>query len=163
MSHEVPILPPSESDTSGNGNGDATIPMPEFIFVKHMPKEIDRLRTEVNGASFGFKVNKTKGAKKCSNADDDGGNDTINVQDLLQPKKKRKTTAKKAPKAKAKSQAEPEEAQQIFADVDVGGSGTRKRWWIDDVLSCLIHAAGLGGGWATCACLWSNWSNAILT
>lgn len=119
--------------------------MPEFMFVKHMPKEIDRLRTEVNGASFGFKVNKAKGTKNSSNADDEG-NETINVHDLLQPaKKKRKTAAKKAPKAKAKSQAEPEEAQQIFADVDVGMSGTRKRWWIDDVLSCLIHAAGLDG------------------
>ena len=137
---QVPIIPADGTD----GTADANIPIPEFIFTKHMAKEIDRLRTEVAGATFGFKISKSR-ASRDSKAENEDEMSALSLQELLQPKKKRKTMAKKAaakPKAKATTM-EAEDVEEIFADVEVGNSGSRKRWWIDDVLSALIHAAGL--------------------
>ena len=125
-----------------------------FLFVKHMPQIIDRLRTDVAGAVFVEKLAQARmkalQQAAASNAMDDHADNQAKIQDindLLHPKKrakksqqpKRKAAAKKSAQAPAATAAEDE----LEADINVDGLGTtRNRWWIDDVLLGLAHAAG---------------------
>ena len=115
--------------------------LPEWIFSKYAPALIERLKTEIGGASFAVKI-----FKPTDKAPQDAA--TVDVNDLLAPAKKRKRTA---PKAKGKAAARSrqtdtgdskENAETVLADVAEGSGCSRKRWWLDDVLAAMIHAAG---------------------
>ncbi|CAE7444488.1 unnamed protein product [Symbiodinium sp. CCMP2592] len=139
VSSAVPII---RDRPSGSG-GDYDMPMPEWTFTKHMPAIIDRLKTEVGGASFVTKIFKPAASARAQ-ANSDGA--TLDVNELLAPKKRKRATSK--PKAKGKAARnratddDREDADQVLADVEEGCGCSRKRWWIDDLLSALIHAAG---------------------
>ena len=116
--------------------------LPEWVFTRHMPSLIERLRTELGGATFAAKIFKTS-SSAAVNKDTD--NEVVDVTDLLVPKKKKRTNpkAKAKGKAKAAAQADDEEnPDEVLADVQQSSGCSRKRWWIDDVLAALIHAAG---------------------
>ena len=119
------------------------MPMPEWTFTKHVPGIVDRLRTEIGGASFAGKLFKPPASARAQ-ASSDGT--TLDVSELLAPKKRKRATSKPKAKGKAaKNRATDEDAEdvdQLLADVDEGSGCTRRRWWIDDLLSALIHAAG---------------------
>ena len=119
------------------------MPMPDWIFTKHMPAIIGRLKTEVGGASFVAKIFKPAASARAQ-ASSDGA--ALDVNELLAPKKRKRATSKPKAKGKAaKSRAtdeDREDADQVLADVEEGSGFSRRRWWIDDLLSALIHAAG---------------------
>ena len=137
---EVPLLPASECSSDQSFGKD--IAVPEFAFPKQASKEIERLRTEIGGAAFASKIFKPEKSKK-SKADES----VVALSDLLQPPKKKQRAAPKAGK-KAAAKAKPgdnsqqESTTDIMADVEQTTGVNRKRWWIDDVLAALIHAAG---------------------
>ena len=125
-------------------NADEVV-LPEFGFAKHQPAVIERLKVEIGGsgnvANFCNKVCKTR---KSKDKDKESELAAMSLTDLLQPKKKKRVggaKAKAAPKAAASSEA-AEGAATIQADVAQAGGTSRKRWWIDDLLACLVHAAG---------------------
>ena len=116
--------------------------LPEWIFTKHMPSLIERLRTELGGATFAAKIFKTS-SSAAVNKDTD--NEVVDVTDLLVPKKKKRSNPKAKAKGKAKAATaddDKENPDEVLADVQQSSGCSRKRWWIDDVLAALIHAAG---------------------
>ena len=130
----------------GQSSDDEDIPIPDWIFTKHMPHIIGRMRTEVGGGTFAAKIFKTSTRQT---RDDVASAPAIDVTELLAPKKKKRAASKGKVKAKAtprKSGADDdakEDPDSILADIEEGSGCSRKRWRIDDVLSALIHAAGL--------------------
>ena len=94
---EVPII----RDAPSGSGGDYDMPMPEWTFTKHVPGIIDRLRTEIGGASFAGKLFKPPASARAQ-ASSDGT--TLDVSELLAPKKRKRATSK--PKAKGKSSKE---------------------------------------------------------
>ncbi|CAE7405505.1 unnamed protein product, partial [Symbiodinium necroappetens] len=135
---EVPII----RDAPSGSGGDYDMPMPEWTLTKHVPGIVDRLRTEIGGASFAGKLFKPPASARAQ-ASSDGT--ALDVSELLAPKKRKRATSKPKAKGKAaKNRATDEDAEdvdQLLADVDEGSGCTRRRWWIDDLLSALIHAA----------------------
>ena len=128
--HQVPVM-----DT-GNGKSGQ-----DFIH-KHVPDILNRLLTEIKGAPFVNKLSGTgKPNKKTSQGSDQpSGSGAVDVSELLHPKKK----ARKAAKAKAKSKigvTDGVAAEEVDLEVFVEGA-TRPRWWVDDLIGCLQHAAG---------------------
>ena len=116
---------------------------------------INRLLTEIAGARFVDKL--AGGGNKRPTTRDASDGSALDVNELLQPKKKaRKASAPKrraAPKGAAASAARvpTESKDDIEADVEMSVNGqasddatahSRARWWVDDLLSCLVHAAG---------------------
>ena len=163
-SHKVPLAPGHENGANGRV-------LPDFAFAKHSPEIIDRIVTQIAGATFvtrvvnqgrggGNKRGAGSGAASSSNAPDgaDGAGEcaerVVDVTELLQPKKKaRKGAAKRKAAAKPKSGAKPpaQTADDLLADIAIGdgdGDGedehrpTRSRVWLDDLIGCLSHAAG---------------------
>ena len=152
-----------EKGDAEGGQGTATQlsrRLPDFAFGKHMPDLITRVLTEISGAPFvrqaaAASSNKSKRASQMAQA-----SSTVDVNDLLQPKKKARKVAKAKAKSKATNEADTpmaaldDDVQMQAADAagDEGGS-SRPRWWIDDVLGCLAHAAGglLDGTQLCCA------------
>ena len=137
--------------------------LPEFMFSKHQPDVIGRVVTEIAGAAFVNRLAAAAAKKRAASgeADSTGGAtlSALDVNDLLtpQPKKKRRAT----PKAKSRAAAAATSALQAEQDAstlqdDVAmvmgpedgepdeDAPSRKRWWIDDVFTCLAHAAGGG-------------------
>ena len=118
--------------------------LPPFSFGKSQPQIIERIKTEIAGAQFVDKIAPPK--KRVTEEDDAKGMD---IQDLLQPKKKAKKAAGKA-KAKASAKAaacpgedaEDEQGKARAAAIVSEFGSERARWWIDDVIFCLSHAAG---------------------
>ena len=115
--------------------------MPEFTASKSMVKEVERVRVEIGGgAPFTSKILKEKKSRQARDGE------TVKLEELLQPLKKARTQPKRkaAPKSKAsaKPSVEKECLEDIEADVGQGEGTTRARWWIDDLLACLVHAAG---------------------
>ena len=137
----------------GPSPDDEDLPISEWIFAKHAPALIDRLKTEVGGATFAAKIFKTTAKRgKAEEADDMSAAMAIDVNELLNPKKRKRAAGKAKAKsaAKAKSQAkkksagaEDENPDDVLADIDDGSGCSRKRWWVDDVLCAVIHAAGI--------------------
>ena len=120
-------------------------PSQDFIH-KHMPDILNRLLTEIKGAPFVTKVSGSgKASKKAQGNDKTSGAGAVDISDLLHPKKKaRKASAKSKAKAAAKKDDTAPEAE---VDVEVAidgpdGGATRARWWVDDLIGCLQHAAG---------------------
>ena len=115
--------------------------LPEWIFAKHQPAVIDRLKTEIGGAAFASKILKGSRPTVAGASASDG---IVDVSELLQPKKKSK---KSSTKAKAKSsgkktgvadaRANPDD---LTADVAEAEGCIRKRLWLDDLLTALINA-----------------------
>ena len=118
--------------------------LPEWIFTKHLPGVIERMRTEIGGGTFAAKIFKPSSSASASNKAPDA--EVMDVTELLVPKKKKKATPKSKAKGKAKAVGtqgdDQENVDGVLADVQQSGGCTRKRWWIDDVLAALIHAAG---------------------
>ncbi|CAJ1353145.1 unnamed protein product [Effrenium voratum] len=134
---KAPLLPAADS-----GSGVLEISLPEFTATKSLSKEVERIRVEIGGgAPFMAKVVKDKKGKQHAKGGD--AEETMNLHDLLQPKKK----ARAAPKRPAVSHTQLESIETMEAEVEQNsgtgaGSTHRKRWWVDDLLACLIHAAG---------------------
>lgn len=135
VSTQVPLL------SSEDGACQSTIvPLPDFCFHKHMPAVIDRLRTEIDGATFTSKVLRGK-KRKAAESEGEEAEKPVIAAEILAPKKRAKKAAKR--KAAPKSASENQEQEDaVMADVAQEGGCSRKRWWIDDVLACLIFAAG---------------------
>ena len=120
--------------------------------------------TEVAGAPFLKQAaGGAKGKRSAKQGDGDSSAITsVDVNELLQPAKKK---ARRAPKGKAKpskvADAGPEANAQSLAediimmqaddDADEEGASTRARWWIDDMIACMVHAAG---GALACEFIW---------
>ena len=119
--------------------------------------------TEVAGAPFlKHAAGGAKGKRSAKQGDGDSSAITsVDVNELLQPAKKK---ARRAPKGKAKpskvADAGPEANAQSLAedimmqaddDADEEGASTRARWWIDDMIACMVHAAG---GALACEFIW---------
>ena len=142
VASQAPLLPASEMSSSGNKNLlGAELVLPEFTSQKNLAKEVERLRTEVAGAPFTLKLFREKPDKRKSD-----GDDCVALGDLLQPKKKARAAKRKAvpkPKAAVGASSATETKEELEQDVvdHIYGS-SRQRWWVDDLLSCLIHAAG---------------------
>ena len=135
---QAPLLPPAADGTSSGG---MEILLPEFTAQKNLIKEVERLRTEIGGAPFAAKMFKEK-PKRSADADETA----VSLQDLLQPKKKARTAKRKAAPKQSSGASKPETLDEVEADVvDKAFGSSRKRWWIDDLLGSLIHAAGASG------------------
>ena len=129
------MLPPA---ADGNSSGVMEIQLPEFTASKNLIKEVERLRTEIGGAPFTAKMFRDK-PKRSADADEAA----VSLQDLLQPKKRARTAKRKAAPKPSSGPSKPETLDEVEADVvDKAFGSSRKRWWIDDLLGCLIHAAG---------------------
>ena len=130
--------------------------LPEFAFAKHMPDVMNRILTEIAGAPFLKQASGAGKSKRAAPATAAGSSEAttgaVDINDLLQPKKKAKRAAGAKRKA-GKSGAQQEDASNVAIDdlqQDVAmqgengdeGIATRPRWWVDDVLGCLAHAAG---------------------
>ena len=138
--------PSTGGDAGGVPAGDQA---PSFMFSKHLPSVIERLKTEIHGASFVEKITKQINQKLKQHQpkqEDDQEEQKLDIGDVLQPKKKK---ARGKGKAKAKAAAtpvaddmddKPDEAPVQMKHADIGSE--RTRWWVDDMLSSLIHAAG---------------------
>ena len=107
---------------------------------------MNRLLTEIKGAPF---VEKMAGGSKASKKKTAGAGEeeatAVDVNELLQPKKKRKMPKRKAaPKSTAGPQESAADVQEevVLGDADDSAAPTRPRWWVDDLLGCLEHAAG---------------------
>lgn len=142
------ISGPTSDSPSGEGS-DAALqsrPLPAFGFAKFHASVIERLKTEIAGAKFVEKLgSKKRAAAQVSSAASGPGRadteDKFDVTDILQPKKKARKASTKA-KAKAKPRGAGDAPE---GDVEMAVAqefGERPRWWIDDVLCCMIHAAG---------------------
>ena len=116
-----------------------------------MPELINRIVTAVAGAPFVDRVTASKATKQTGTDAEKTPATAIDVNELLQPKKRaRKTTTapKRKAAAKSKAQIETENAMQLREDVvmtdghNSSGGVSRPRWWVDDLLCCLAHAAG---------------------
>ena len=133
--------------------------LPTWGFARVSQGIIERLKTEIAGAKFVEKLfnpsNKNKGTTTTSTADQSGdgtgdssGNCKLDISDILQPKKKAKKAGGAKAKAKAKSRAAngPEPEYDDIAGADAAMSlehgAERPRWWVDDMLLSLMHAAG---------------------
>ena len=123
--------------------------LPDFMFSKNLPDVIGRVLTEIAGAPFIKQASSSaKGKRSTAAASATEGEGTLDVSDLLHPKKKTKRVAKRkaAPKASTQGDAAPASAAELEEDVTMNdgqdGQSSRARWWIDDVLSCIAHAAG---------------------
>ena len=129
-----------------DGGATDDIPIPEWTMQKHVPAVIDRLRTEIGGATFASKIFKT--SSKGDKSKEQAAEAAVDINDLLVPKKKKRVTGGAKGKAKAKARAgshdDKENIESILADVQQTGGVARERWWIDDVLAALVHAAGDG-------------------
>ena len=129
------------------------IVMPQWMFTKHLPAVVDRLKTEIGGAPFVAKIFQATADRSNAKSTDSA---VVDVNDLLVPKKKKqRATSKAKSKAKAKAAAAntDEIEDDITADVPQAGGAARKRWWVDDVLSAMIHAAGDHANVLQCATL----------
>ncbi|CAE7240553.1 unnamed protein product, partial [Symbiodinium sp. CCMP2456] len=123
---------------------DDELKMPDWIFAKHQPAIIDRLKAEIGGAAFASKI--LKGSRRP--IEEGTSEAVVDVSELLQPKKKSKKASSSKAKAKASGKRNAvsdtkENAEELTADVNEVEGCTRKRWWLDDLLTALINAAGL--------------------
>ena len=129
--------------------------LPEFGFAKHMPDTLNRVVTEISGAPFVTRLVAQAAAaaakRKADQGADHQGQSAVDVNELLtvQPKKRQRRAA--APKSRrgttAKAAAQPADVDVEIQDGDVAmaasdDAASRPRWWVDDVFSCLAHAAG---------------------
>ena len=102
------------------------------IFQKQNTTIIERLKAPVAGAAFVNKVTKT-------------GSGSDPSKSKGQPKAKAARKAKAKPKAAAAGSGKPSEAVEdrddIEGDVKMNMADSRPRWWLDDLLGCLLHAS----------------------
>eukprot|EP00439_Symbiodinium_sp_Y106_P067368 s3547_g11.t1 len=96
--------------------------LPEWIFAKHQPAVIDRLKTEIGGAAFASKILKGSRPTVAGASASDGIVDA-------------KSSGKKTGVADAR--ANPDD---LTADVAEAEGCIRKRLWLDDLLTALINA-----------------------
>ena len=142
--------PPAETDPSM-----VMRTLPTWGFAKASQGVIERLKTEITGAKFVEKLfaSSNKRGTTTTTTDENGDGDSssagkLDISDILQPKKKAKKTGSGVKgKAKAKSRAngpEPEYDDVTGADaaVPLEHGAERPRWWVDDMLLSLVHAAG---------------------
>ena len=153
----MPILAPPPIAAQQNAQGEREVEASQgpsadpphrhdFAFGKHNPDIFNRLVLEVAGAQFVMKMSSTNANKRSASPTQD---DIVDVNALLQPKKKAKRSGA-GPKRKAAAAASgkcDEDADQLTKDVTMGTTdgavgGSRARWWIDDVFASLAHAAG---------------------
>ena len=132
--------------------------LPTWGFAKSSPGVIERLKTEIAGAKFVeklFTATTRKGTTTSTDQNSDGNGASENlskldISDILQPKKKaKKTGAGVKAKAKAKGRAGPAGPEAEYDDVAGADAAVplehgaeRPRWWVDDMLLSLVHAAG---------------------
>ncbi|CAE7226843.1 unnamed protein product [Symbiodinium sp. CCMP2592] len=132
------------------------------MFSKHMPDVFARVVTEIAGAPFVNRLAAAAAKKRAASGEADGTggatSSAVDVNDLLTPeakKKQRRATAKAKTRAAAAATSAMEAQQEagtlqddvaMVMSVDDGEQDTdvpsRKRWWIDDVFACMVHAAG---------------------
>ena len=104
------------------------LPDSASIFGKNNPAIFERLKTPVAGAAWVNKVMKGQG---------DSG-----PKSKARPKAKGKAKAKAKAKAAAISGVNPEEDREdVEGDVKMSMADSRPRWWLDDLLGCLLRAA----------------------
>ena len=100
------------------------------IFQKLNTTIIERLKAPVAGAAFVNKVTKT-------------GSDPSKSKG--QPKAKASRKAKAKPKAAAAGSGKPsepvEDREDLEGEVKMTMADSRPRWWLDDLLGCLLHAS----------------------
>ena len=158
----ITLSPSSNDSQHGNGNGDSpseasatesnkggTHALPTFAFGKHLPLVIERIKTEIAGARFVEKISNKQQLKKKQNQTSQETDPKLDINDVLNPRKRRKGGAAKA-KAKARPTntrdgGEEEGQAEIESTVTVGAADyavERARWWIDDLLGCVVHSAG---------------------
>ena len=144
------------AEISVSGDDARHLPEPELLFSKHVPGIFERLKVPVSGAQWVDKIFKKKTSKASKDKDDDG-NTTTGVggpgdqdgADGPQPQGKGKgrgrgkAKAKSKPKPKAKpEQSEPqEERNEVLADVKMDMADRRQKWWLDDLICCLVRAS----------------------
>ena len=117
-----------------------------------MPETINRVVTEIAGAPFVNRLAAAASAAKRkqqqkAGVDTQGEQQahTVDINELLtvQPKKRaRRATPKAKRLATPKPAAAPEADDIELEDITMGDESTRARWWVDDMFSCLAHAAG---------------------
>ena len=151
---KVPLVPHMPGEDIARGSSSARVldppqrKLPDFLFSRHLPDVLNRVLTEIAGAPFVLRANKRKSAPSTA---EPGTDDVVDINDLLSaPKKKARRTGGAKSKAKAKPKASSEASAVDTTDVVMAGGDTseategssRARWWIDDVIACLAHAAG---------------------
>ena len=121
-----------------------TLP-PPAAFAKHNPSLFEILKTPIAGAAWVNKLfKKRKGATSAAG-------DVLPEADAgVQPDAKRKSKAKGKAKAKAKSKAglagddNIEDKDLVVQDMKMELADCRPKWWLDDLIGCLLHAAKCG-------------------
>jgi hypothetical protein len=146
-------LTPTESDSR-------RLPDPT-PFQKHNPAMFERFKVPISGASFIKKI--FRGRKKMTELDAttsagaDGdqqsqamdGDDATGAQNenTSNPGRGRgrgraKGKAKAKAKSKSKGQDDQDEQQEdVTSDVKINLADQRPRWWLDDLIGCLVHAS----------------------
>ena len=122
------------------------LPEVEVLFAKHVPSMFERLKVPVSGAGWVEKIFKTKGREKKTK-DDEGMNEGDTSKTKSSAKAKAKAKGKAKAKAKAKAAAsngigDPEDRDEVVADVQMDVAGRRQKWWLDDLIACLLRASG---------------------
>lgn len=149
----------TNSDNNGDDSGGSPAlrrALPYFSFSKQQQSVIERVKVEVcAGAKFVEKLF-AKQQKQGQAQGQHGSDEKLDVSEILNPRKKqRKNSAgpknKAQAKAKAKARAsgdaaDEEDADALASAVSLGDFGSeRARWWIDDMLCSIVHAAGGDG------------------
>ena len=120
------------------------------FYGKHQPDAIGRIMTEVHGAPFVQRVTGAGRSRGPASAAEGGAQPSaVDINELLVPaKKKRKAASKRRAAAKsaagngAGANQTAEELQEDIALGEEDGAPTRPRCWVDDLIGCLVHAAG---------------------
>ena len=100
------------------------VPLPEFAFSKHSAETIERLKTEIGGNVAASFCNRVCGKKRQAKEEELGA---LSLQELLQPKKKKRSAKAKAqPKAATSPDVPQESSDSIKADVQQTGGVARK-------------------------------------
>ena len=120
------------------------LPDVEALFSKFQQAVFERLKVPVVGAAWVDKVFRKKNTKSKENpAGPSGAQEATST-----PKSKAKTKAKGKAKAKAKSSAAAcvgdsvEQREDVLTDVKMDMADCRQKWWLDDLIGCLVRASG---------------------
>ena len=130
------------------GDDGRHLPEVEILFSKHVPSMFERLKVPVSGAGWVEKIFKTNRREKKTK-DDEGmlEGDASKTKAVASAKGKAKAKAKGKAKAKAKAAAsngtgDQEDRDEVVADVQMDVAGRRQKWWLDDLIACLLRASG---------------------
>ena len=125
------------------------------IFQKHNPAMFERFKVPIAGASFIKKLFKSRKGQQVEDTDGHDGQKDEEAQEASEAPGKGsrgrgrgRGRGKAKAKAKAKSKAgvlddleEQKEKDEMMSDVKMDMADSRPRWWLDDLIGCLVHAA----------------------